>query len=92
MSELVFRPGRPVLATRTRGKQSADELRELAIAHPGSSIIVDFTGVKAATGPYLQELLAALEDQFDGFRFEGMDDDLSETVAFAVSRYITDSG
>lgn len=87
METLVYQPKSRILATRTRGKEAADELRQLAVAHPGCELIVSFQGCELTSPTYLQELTAALEDQFEGrYRFEGMNEDISQSLRFVLGR------
>jgi hypothetical protein len=80
-----------VLATRPRGKETADHLRALA-AEPGD-LILDFRDVEVASAPFLQELvngvqsvIAAASDTGRIVLIANMNEDVAETLAYVVAR------
>lgn len=80
-----------VLASRRRGRDVAQHLRELG-GEP-SDVILDFQGVEASTPPFLQELLDAVQAIIgrdpDWGRLviaANLNDDIAETLALVLER------
>jgi hypothetical protein len=80
-----------VLATRPRGKETADHLRTLA-AEPGD-LILDFRDVEVASAPFLQELVNGIQSVIAAASETGrivlianMNEDVAETLAYVVAR------
>ena len=74
-----------VLATRTRGTQAADHLRQLAAENHGM-IEVNFDGVEAASPPFLQELVREVRTLKDRAIYSCLNEDVSATLTFVENR------
>lgn len=80
-----------VLASRRRGREAAEQLRELSEQQP-SDLILDFKDVEAVTPPFLQELLDAVQSTIsrgDHGRLvvvANLNDDVAETLALVLER------
>jgi len=80
----------PVLASRRRGREAAQHLRELS--EEPSDLILDFKDVEAVTPPFLQELLDAVQSTINpGDRGRlvvaaNLNDDVAETLALVLER------
>jgi DNA-binding transcriptional ArsR family regulator len=88
---IYLRDQGPTLSTRERGKRVAEQIRSLA-EEPGD-IILDFSGVEAATPPFLQEVIDAfhaviLRDRETGriLLAANLNEDLAETMTFVLNR------
>lgn len=81
-----------ILATRPRGREAADQVRELA-ATPGD-LIMDFAGVEVASAPFLQEIvdeahavvLRAAKEDGRIVLLANMNEDVSETLRFVAAK------
>lgn len=80
-----------VLATRSHGREVADHLR--AVSDRPGDIIVDFSDVEAATPPFLQELVDAMQSIIlrapDSGRIvliAHMNEDVEETLGYVMGR------
>lgn len=80
-----------VLASRRRGRDVAEHLRELG--DEPTDIILDFQGVEASTPPFLQELLDAVQAIIgrdpDWGRLviaANLNEDIAETLALVLER------
>lgn len=80
-----------VLASRRRGREVAEHLRELA--DDQVDVILDFDGVEASTPPFLQELLDAVQGVIgrdpDWGRLvvaANLNEDIAETLALVLER------
>jgi hypothetical protein len=88
MATVIFPLSQPVLASRNRGKEIADRLREISLELPlEDQLAVSFAQVEAASAPCLQEILACLDDRFPGrYQLLEMNEDVGETLAFVRNR------
>ena len=89
---LYLRDHGTILATRPRGRNAADQIRELA-ATPGD-LILDFDAVEVASVPFLQEVVdeahaavqRAAKDDGRIVLFANMNEDVSETLRFVAAK------
>jgi anti-anti-sigma regulatory factor len=87
---LAFRVPGKVLGTRTLGKEVAEQLRRRADdgAH---DLIVDFSGTRVASSPFLDEVARTLRawnaDNPDRFvLLTGLNEDVADTLALVLER------
>jgi DNA-binding MarR family transcriptional regulator len=81
-----------ILATRPRGREAADQIRNIA-DQPGD-LILDFRGVEVASAPFLQEVvdaahgivLRAAKEAGRIVLFANMNEDVGETLRFVVAK------
>lgn len=77
-----------VLATRSRGRDAAEHLIDLAqYVGENERVVIDFKGVEAVSSPFLQEVLVELAYLF-GHRplFVNMNEDVAATISFTRER------